>query len=333
MARTIVDTLLASDEPSVRWKLRVHVLGDDPDGRAIRRLREEVRRSPRVRRLLEGHAELAPTMYSKWRGCHWVLQSLADLGYPPGDETLSPLRDRTLKSWLSPREFKEYDPTRATQRQVAVPRIDGRYRQCGSLQGGALLAIVRLGIDDGRAAQLVDRLCHWQWPDGGWNCDRKEPAASSSVYETLLPMRGLSAYARDHTDPEARAAADRAAEVLLTRRLIHRRSTGKVIRRDWARLHYPVYWRYDVLAALKGLVEAGHVDDERCHDGLDLLERKRLPDGGWPAEAKYYEPPDASRGMRDHVDWGGADRNRSNPWVTADALRVLTAAGQRVPSR
>jgi hypothetical protein len=28
------------------------------------------------------------------------------------------------------------------------------------------------------------------------------------------------------------------------------------------------------------------------------------------------------------VDWGGVDKRRLNPWVTADALSVLVAAGQ-----
>jgi hypothetical protein len=77
------------------------------------------------------------------------------------------------------------------------------------------------------------------------------------VYETLLPMRGLAAYARASGDPAAAEAARRAGQVLLERRLLYRRSNGRLIRRDWANLHYPVYWRYDVLAALKGLVEVG----------------------------------------------------------------------------
>ena len=52
--------LLASDEPSVRWKARVGVLGEDPDSVAIRRLRAQVRRSERARRLIEGHHDAAP---------------------------------------------------------------------------------------------------------------------------------------------------------------------------------------------------------------------------------------------------------------------------------
>jgi hypothetical protein len=165
---------------------------------------------------------------------------------------------------------------------------------------------------------------HWQWPDGGWNCHRKPSASTSSVYETLLPMRGLAAY---RSGP-ARRATDRAAEVLLTRRVLYRRSNGRLIRSEWAKLHYPVYWRYDVLAALKGLGEAGRLDDPRCADALELLERKRLPDGGWAAEASFSHGVDDRRQHFDLVDWGPCDPARMNEWVTVDALAVLAAAGR-----
>jgi hypothetical protein len=198
----------------------------------------------------------------------------------------------------------------------------------------ALLAIVKLGLSLDRADQLVERLLHWQWPDGGWNCHGKPTAASSSVYETLLPMRGLAAYATARGDAArggaaARSAARYAAQVLLDRRVLYRRTTGRLIRADWAKLHYPVYWHYDVLAGLRGLTEAGLIGDARCQDALDLLERKQLPGGGWAAEVGYYRGTDQRRSGYEHVDWGGIDAARTNEWVTADALAVLTAAGRR----
>jgi len=340
MAKSLVDRLLASDEASVRWRTRVGVLGEDPDKPANRRLRNGIRTSPAARRLIDGHARLQPRTYAKWRGGHWVLMALADLGYPPGDEELAPMRDGVLRTWLHGHYFREFDadagPRAGPPRASGIAIVNGRYRQCGSLQGGALLAVARLGLDDGRAADLVERLRHWQWPDGGWNCDRDREARSSSVYETLIPMRGLAAYAsgsdgRPTDRRQARRASRLAAEVLLTRRLLFRRSDGKLIRGDWVKLHSPVYWHYDVLAALKGIAEAGLIDDPRCADALELLERKQLPTGGWAAEAKFYEPPDAERGSRDHVDWGGVDKGRMNEWVTVDALTVLAAAG-RLPA-
>jgi hypothetical protein len=39
---------------------------------------------------------------------------------------------------------------------------------------------------------------------------------------------------------------------------------------------------------LRVMAETGHLEDPRCGPALDLLEQKRLPDGGWPAESRYY---------------------------------------------
>ena len=183
-----VADLLSSDEPSLRWKVRTQVLGEDGASRVARRLRAEVRRSARVKRLLDGVQDLPVGAYTKWRGAHWVLLSLADLGYPEGDERLLPLRDQVLDTWLATRYLREYEDTgRPSDRyRAAVPVSRGRHRRCASQHGGALLAVVRLGIDDGRAARLAGLLRHWQWPDGGWNCDRRAEARSYSVHETLL---------------------------------------------------------------------------------------------------------------------------------------------------
>ena len=151
----------------------------------------------------------------------------------------------------------------------------------------------------------------------------------SSTAETLLPMRGLAAYAEATGDDAARAAADRAADFLLDRRLAWRRSTGEPLDERTVQLRYPLYWHYDVLGALRGMAELGRIDDPRCADGLDLLESKRLPGGGWPAEGRYWKPAAGSGPHRDRVDWGPTGRGRRNDWVTAHALAVLVAAGRR----
>jgi hypothetical protein len=250
---TIVDALVASDEPSVRWKARTSVLDEDPESRAIVRLRDEIGRSPRVRSLLQ---HVAGSSYRKWSGGHWVLITLADIGYPSDDPDLEPLAERVMQTWLAPSYYAEFETTTSASKEHAVPLMDGRYRRCGSQHGGALLAAVTLGVQAEATDWLVERLLHWQWPDGGWNCSRRLTATSSSVYETLLPMRGLAAYGRRLGDAAACESCDRAAEVLLTRRMLYRRTTGALIRGEWAKLHYPSYWYYDVLSAAKGLAEA-----------------------------------------------------------------------------
>jgi hypothetical protein len=310
--RREVDELLASEQPSIRWRVRTKVLAEDPDSRPIVRLREEVRGCAQVRRLLEGHAARRPGVYAKWYGAHWVLLSLGDLGYPEGDEALVSLRDAVLANWLSVRYRRDYTDTgtAADRYRAAVPVADGRARRCASQQGGALLAVTLLGLDDGRGARLAERLLHWQWPDGGWNCDRRPEVTSSSLHETGLPMRGLSVHAAVTGNAAARAGADRAAEVLLRRGVVFRRSEPtKLVLPSWGELRYPPYWHHGLLAGLVGLAELGLVGDSRCTAALDLLESKRLPDGGWPAEGRWYHDPTTSvRTSGEHVGWGRTSR-------------------------
>lgn len=335
----IVDTLLSAEDPSIQWKVRVNVLGESRGSRAVGQLESAIRRSPRVQgllRLLDGNGRLpdGKGVYTKWQGAHWVLASLADIGYPQGDVDLVPLADRVLETWLDPIWYHDFEAARKkdVHKKRGVPVMCGRHRRCASQQGNALFAISRLGLADDRLERLAERLLFWQWPDGGWNCDKNPSADSSSFMETLLPMSGLAEYARKTGEGKAAAAAHRAAEVFLERKLYRRRSDNRIMRTEFQSLHYPLYWHYDILGGLKAMHRVGHLDDPRCGEALDLLESKRLPDGGWPAEKRYYRASDAIESGNDAVDWGGASVRRMNPWVTADALAVLVAAGRTAVS-
>jgi hypothetical protein len=318
-----VHRLLASNEASVRYGARVDVLGEDPCSLETMRLRGQVRSSARVQTLLserEADGTIPVRPYSKWRGAHWVLAALADLGYPDCDEDLAPLREQVLGWLLSDSHAR------------TVTRIEGRTRTCASQEGNALHALLVLGLADDRCEELVRRLLEWQWPDGGWNCDKRPEAHNSSFMETLIPLRALMRYSRLTGDGRAYLAAREAAEVFLKRRLYLRRRDGAVISDDFLKLHYPCYWHYDILFALKVMAEAGLIGDPRCEDALDVLEGKRLPGGGFPAEGRYYTTREAARSGRSLVDWGGVNRRKMNEFVTVGALSVLRKAG-RLPTR
>src|SRR4029450_2674836 len=99
--RAVLDILLNSAEPSIRWKVRAGVLNEDPRSKDMRALREEVRNSARVGILLahrdkKGRLVSGRGVYDKWQGAHWILAALADLGYPEGDKGLVPVRGRGL---------------------------------------------------------------------------------------------------------------------------------------------------------------------------------------------------------------------------------------------
>jgi len=321
-----VEALLTSAEPAIRWKVCSRVLSEPAGSREMTALREEVRNSAIVRRLLAPFdAAGPPPVYAKWQGAHWVLGALADLGYPPGDEALHPLREQVLGTWLHEAYHRDVEVATksAVYRHSGVPVMRGRHRAHASQQGYALWSLTTLGLADSRCDQLVELLLHWQWPDGGWNCDRDPAADTSSFFETLLPMRGLWA----HGTAQAQRAAREAAEVFLERRLAYRASTGALIRAEFAKLHYPLYWHYDILGGLNGMMELGLLGDPRCAAALDLLESMRLADG-WPAQARLYRTSTEIALHHDCADWGGTSTRRANQWITADALAVLRAAGR-----
>jgi hypothetical protein len=317
--KNLVDRLLGSDEPSVRFKVRTRVLGEEADSPAIKRLRAEIRQSPRVGALLSecGEDGMPPHHpYKKWRGAHWVLATLADIGYPPGDRRFLPWRER-IYEWHFARGSRG-----------GIKTINGRVRRCASQESNTVYYLLTLGLADERTDELVRRLIEWQWPDGGWNCDRRPGAVNSSYHESLIPLRALALHARLTGSDESAAAAERTAELFLKRRLLFRLRDGQIITPDFARMHYPCYWHYDFLSGLKVLSEAGFIGDERCADALDLLESRQLPDGGWPAEKKYYYLGKGKRSGRELVDWGPTGKTKMNEWVSADALGVLKAAGR-----
>jgi hypothetical protein len=263
---TLLDSLLKSDEPSVRWKALVCVAREDTESRKVRELQEEIRTSPRARALIAGRDKRfirEAHVYASWRGAHWTLAMLAEIGYPAGDESILPMREQVLDRWLDSSFYMEFESKTAVPKHRSaegVPIIQGRYRRCGSQQGNALYSITRLGLADRRSDRLAERLMHWQWPDGGWNCDRKLSAHISSFNESLLPMLGLAAHAQRAKDDAARAAALKASEVFLCRRLFKSKTDGKVISPHWVRPKYPRYWQYDMLGGLVAMAEMGLIN-------------------------------------------------------------------------
>ncbi len=305
---TAIDWLLACPEPAVRRLARRDLLGQIAD--------EDVLAGPWVRALLgdeEPETALRPHPYSKWDGAHWRLVSLVELEVPPDEPRLRPMVERVL-GWL-----------RGPQRTARLPVVAGKVRRCASQDGNALAVCARLGLaDDDRVRALTASLLSWRWPDGGWNCDRRESATGSSFHETLPPIWGLHEYATATGSSEAREAALAAAELLLERRLFRRRRDGSTIHRSWVALHFPPYWHYDVLQALLVLGRLGLLDDPRVADALDVLVAGQRQDGRWEPGGSWWRPAGSPRAV-EVVDWG---RSGPNYMLTLNALRVLTSAGR-----
>jgi hypothetical protein len=244
--------------------------------------------------------------YSKWGGAFWRLLSLVDLGVEPGHPGAVAAAEETLEWVASPRRLAE----------IHKRRIDGRVRRCASQDGRALQACIDIGLrGDLRLDVLAESLVDTQWPDGGWNCDRKPHVTHSSFNETWGPILGLASYG-------ATGAVERGAEFLLVHRVAFSHRTGELAHPTILRLRCPAYWHYDLLAGLRTLHAAGALGDERTRDALDILESKRRPDGTWRVEGKWWKGPGSKGSNVDVVDWG----ETANELLTEQAEGVLRAA-------
>lgn len=300
-----VDWLLASPEPAVA-RMAGRDLLDRPAGKPGTS-------GPWVSALLEG-MPVPGHPYRKWSGNHWRLVSLVELEVPWNEPRCRAAYDQVLEWLTGPRH------------RNSIEEIDGLVRRCASQEGNALAVGSRLGMtDDPRVVLLARSLIEWQWPDGGWNCDRAASGRRSSFHETLPAVWGLLEFWKASGDAAAGEAARRAADLLLDHEIYRSLGTGEPIRPAWLVLHYPPYWHYDILQALLVMARMGLAADPRCSAACDVLERRRLADGRWRPGAYWWNLPGKATGRLDVVDWG---RSGPNYMITLNALRVLKAAGR-----
>jgi hypothetical protein len=320
-----VEWLLASDEPAVRYRARTWLLGAPEGDPLVRAERVGLFDGPMAAMLLDFPGpEVSP--YRKWWGLHWRLVSLADFDLPIDGRAavrvaVDAAVDRELAWIANPRRLE------------SVKRIDGLYRADASMEGNALYSASRFGhAGDPRARRLVGKLLEWQWPDGGWNCDRGSSGYRSSFHESWATAIGLATWRDavgkgDALAADADAAVHRTAELLLDHRLFRTLDGRRQIHSAMAALHWPAYWHYDFLAGLRVLaaVDAALLRDPRAADALDLLGAKQLPDGRFGTSHAWWQAGRHVTSPVDVIDWG---RDRPSEVLTLHALTVLKTAGR-----
>ena len=312
-----VSWLLTSRDPSVRYLSLTEILGKPARDSQVLAARRAIPKGAKIRALLSGQRRdggFGVHPYSKWTGGFWRLVALAELAMPPDDRRIRALADHVL-TWL------EADRRGLTTAPAMIGKLVRAY---ATQDGFALGALSLLGLAKlQRVRRLAERIIEWQWPDGGWNCDRRLSASHSSFHETHGALWGLAEFDRAIGDRNARRTMEKAAEFLLRHRLFRSEKTGKVIHDSFLSLHFPSYWHYDVLQGLWVLSRAGKLGDKRAEEALDIVLHKRHADGKWRADGYHWKPRGRRRSRAEVVDWG---RGGPNEWVTLRALRVLKSA-------
>jgi hypothetical protein len=213
----------------------------------------------------------------------------------------------------------------------------GKMEEEVCLTGHITRTLTVLGYgDDPRVKKAVDWLPELQFEDGGWNCDYPMTNPThSSFMSTITPLWAYSEIPRSRWSKRTKRSAERGAEFLLAHRLYksHRnwqaaelRGFDKVFASGLlTRFHFPMYYYYDALHALRVLTKLGYHDDERISDAIHLMLSKKTPEGKWLLEGDW---------ARERLDKTRkslyTDEKLMEPskWVTLNAYRVLAKTGE-----
>jgi hypothetical protein len=296
----VIAWLLAGD-PVIRWQVKRDLL-DEPD-HICEKERRSVLENGWVADLLaqQGHDGEWPK--GRWTASTWTLLLLIACGVPEG-----------------------HPATRAP-----VERLLGRFMPVGEgVDGASLLKRVDLchlgfwlGLGayflgaDPRLPPLAEAVLSSQFDDGGWNCHmRNRPSTRHSSFHTTFNVLENLRIAATLGAVSAKAFGDAesaAVEFMLTHHLYRSDRTNEVISERFTDLTYPWHWHYTVLRGLDYLRLTPAISDERLDDPIDLLRRRRKPNGRWPLQKRIPGT------LLVEMEKPGQDSR----WNTLRALRVL----------
>lgn len=310
----VLNWLLQPDQPAVRYKTLLHLMGYSKDNRAVREAYSKIPKTGWARKILAtqkpgGYWESRKNLYRpKYSATIWKLIVLADLG-------LTAKNDRVRK----PCEFflNEYaQPDGGFDTPGPSPKSE----LC--ITGNLARTLLLCGYaEDQRVRAAFDWLVQNQMADGGWHCfyDR------THGHGTLDCWEGLSAFAalpRRKWTRRIKRSVEKGAEFYLKRGLFRE---GRRRYSPWFRFHYPVHYYYDLLVGLDVITSLGYAGDRRLKPALRVLHEKRRPDGTWALDEVH---PDLGVGagysLRERPKYFALEtKGRPSKWITLTALNVL----------
>ncbi len=322
-----LDWLLEPSNPSVRYLALTELLHRGPKDTDVLAAGEKIPRSRIVRRIMaeqtrDGFWPPKDDCYTpKWTSAVWPLMLLGELAVPADDrikgevERFLDLHQVESGAFSCPSKFQR-----------------GKRWDEPCLTGNMIRTLIRLGYRNGRrVGRAIDWLPVQQLEDGGWNCDFPEKKVKhSSFMSTIEPLWAYSEIAPSTWTRKMKRSIQDGAEFLLMHHVYksdnhHWRETQPF----FTRLHFPMYYFYDVLHGIRVLTKLGYSDDERIRSAVQLVLSKRRPDGRWNLEGDwwteedFFHPTRKGRKAPVKVDEIG----KPSKWVTLNAYRALADTG------
>jgi hypothetical protein len=304
---SVIRWLLEDDQPSVRFYALTDLLGRRVNDWEVEQAYSKISKRGWALDILKlqkpgGYWESRKSLYRpKYTSTNWRALVLSDLGLTARNAKVRKMADLFFKDWLK------------------LPSMNNIFNDEVCVVGNTVRMLTRLGYhDDHRVRKLFDRLVEDQKEDGGWHCFESDTG-------TLDGWEGLSAFAalpKSRRSRRIQSSIERGAEFYLQRRLYHE---GTREYSPWLRFHYPNHYYYDLLVGLDVITDLGYGQDKRLGPALEILKRKRQPDGSWLLDKIHPDlGPGAKYDLRGKVKRFALElQGEPSKWITLKALRIL----------
>jgi hypothetical protein len=336
-----LEWLVEDSNPAVRAFTLTDIMGRPSDDAEVIAARKGVLSYGPVatlKRAQKGRGYWPPkdTTYTpKYTSTVWQLQLLGEMGV-----SRTPWIDSAVERFLNQHQMENGGFSCPSIREAELwiakhPKASRDAEPC--LTGNMVRTLITLGYGgDDRVKKALEWMPVDQQGDGGWNCDYPaEKPMHSSFMSTIEPLWAYSEIPRSSWSRKMKNSVERGAEFLLTHRLYksHRdwrtvefREMSKLYPPDSiTRFHFPMYYYYDALHALRVLTKLGYQDDERISDAIHLMLSKKTQDGRWLLEGDWVR----ERTKKDRKPLVNIEElMEPSKWITLNCYRVLANTGQ-----
>jgi hypothetical protein len=302
VSEDVVRWLLEPENPSLRYRTTVELLGKSPDDPEAIECKRQIAESIPVKGLL---SEMHPdgywlqkrprtgkmlgdgVEYGDFGTTHYCLSYLAELGM-----------DRT-----------NAQVAKAAERYLNLQKEDGDfYQHFSCLLGLNIRTFTMLGYkNDSQVKKSIDLLLNTERPDGGYLCDMHEGKYKTKPVKSCIRGSVKAVLAFSYL-PEYRKH-DRIRKLmdyfLLRDGIFKRTNLKEFVNKDMERNSFPITWRanvFEILLALSKMDCGKHSRLERAWDFLDAKVDKK---GRYVLDWTPEQSP-----------WKVGKRNQPNKWIT-----------------
>lgn len=244
----------------------------------------------------------------KWISSHYTLLDLRNLNLSPENKIVKETIDLTLNTSIADDGGIQLGPSTSAHSDVCVNAMFLNYASY-------------FRTDETKLYSIVDSILVEKMPDGGFNCrTTRSGARHSSLHTTLSVLEGIIEFQKagySYRMNDLRKARKSSEEFILLHHLFLSDRTGEVIRKEFLNIPYPCRWKYDILRALDYFQYAGTKYDKRMDAAINVILRKRKPDGRWNVQAAHPG----------QVHFVMEQAGKPSRWNTLRALRILKQEG------